>query len=102
MTHVISSCRPLRHDVIAKTVYNKILQKENPDKKKLINNETEFITTVNDKEMWWKGPVKMSSRVLHNSPHMIVWDITKKSCFKLNLVAQQILALLLIKNMQIL
>ena len=27
---------PLRHDVIAKTVYNEILPKENPDKKKLI------------------------------------------------------------------
>ena len=66
MTHVISSCRPLRHGVIAKTVYKKILQKENPDKKKLINNETEFITTIKDKEMWWKGPVKMSLRVLHN------------------------------------
>ena len=61
MTHVISSYKPLRHEVTAKTVYNKILQKKNPDKKKLTNNETEFIMTVNDKEMWWKGPVKMSS-----------------------------------------
>ena len=43
---------PLRHDVIAKTVYNEILRKENPDRKKLINNDTEFITTVNDKELW--------------------------------------------------
>ena len=48
ITQVISSCSkmsshyylPLRPDVIAKTVYNKILRKENPDKKKLINNET--------------------------------------------------------------
>ena len=39
---------PLRHDVIAKTVYNEILQKENLDKKKLIKNETEFIMTVID------------------------------------------------------
>ena len=61
ITHVISSCSkmssryylPLRHDVKATTVCNQILQKENPDKKKLINNETEFITPFNDKELWW-------------------------------------------------
>ena len=35
---------PLRH-VIAKTVHNEILQKENQNKKRLINSETEFITT---------------------------------------------------------
>ena len=72
---------PLRHDVIAKTVYNEILRKENPDKKKLVNNETEFITTVNDKELWWNVPVKTSSRVPHNRPDMIFWDITKKLCY---------------------
>ena len=62
---------PLRHDAIAKTVYNEILQKENPDKKKLVNNETEFIMAVNDKELWWKIPVKTSSRFPHNQPDAI-------------------------------
>ena len=89
ITHVISSCSkmssryylPLRHDVIAKTVYNEILRKENPDRKKLINNETEFITTVNDKELWWNVAVKTSSKVPHNRPDMIVWDMTKKLCY---------------------
>ena len=71
---------PLRHDVIAKTVYNEILRKKNPDRKKLINNETEFITTVNDKELWWNVAVKTSSKVPHNRPDMIVWDMTKKLC----------------------
>ena len=80
ITHVISSCSkkssrnylPLRHDVIAKTVYNEILWKQNPDKKKLINNETEFFRTVDDKELWWNLPVKRSSKVSHNRPDMIV------------------------------
>ena len=72
---------PLRHDVIAKTVYNEILRKENPDRKKLINNETEFITTVNDKELWWNVAVKTSSKVPHNRPDMIVWDMTRKLCY---------------------
>ena len=89
ITHVTSSCSkmssryylPLRHDVIAKTVYNEILRKENPDRKKLINNETEFITTVNDKELWWNVAVKTSSKVPHNRPNMIVWDMTKKLCY---------------------
>ena len=89
ITHVISSCSkissryylPLRHDVIAKTVYNEILWKENPDKKKLLNHETKFITTINDKELWWNVPVKTSSRVPHNRPDMIFWDITKKLCY---------------------
>ena len=89
ITHVISSCSkmssryylPLRHDVIAKTVYNEILRKENPDRKKLINNETEFITTVNDKELWWNVAVKTSSKVPHNRPDIIVWDMTKKLCY---------------------
>ena len=72
---------PLRHDVIAKTVYSEILRKEIPDKKKLINSETEFITTVNEKELWWNVPVKTSSKVPHSRPDMIVWDMTKKLCY---------------------
>ena len=69
---MLSRCYlPLRHDAIAKTVYNEILQKENPDKKKLVNNETEFIMTVNDKELWWNVPVKTSSRFPHNRPDVI-------------------------------
>ena len=80
ITHVISSCckmspryyLPLRHDIIAKTVYNEILRKENPDKKELINNDTEFITNVNDKETGWNVPIKISSKVPHNRPDMIV------------------------------
>ena len=79
ITHVISSCSKkaisslsmLRHDVIANTFYE-IFRKENPDKKKFINNETEFITTVNDKELRWNIPVKTSSKVPHNQPDMIV------------------------------
>ena len=63
---------PLRHDIIAKTVYNEILRKENPDKKELINNDTEFITNVNDKETGWNVPIKISSKVPHNRPDMIV------------------------------
>ena len=55
ITHVLSSCikMPSRYylPIIAKTVCNEILRKGNPDKKKLINNGTEFITTVNDKEL---------------------------------------------------
>ena len=77
-------CLPLSHDVIAKTVYDKILPKENPHKKKLIN-ETEFIMTVNDKELCWNIPVKTSSKVPHNRPYMIVWDITKKLCYIIKL-----------------
>ena len=63
---------PLRH-VIAKTVHNEILQKENRNKKRLINSETEFITTANDKQLWWNIPVKTSSKVPHNRPDMIFW-----------------------------
>ena len=69
---------PLRHDVIAETVYNEILRKENPDKKKSINNETEVITTVSDKELWWNVQVKTSSKVPHNRHDMIVWDMKKR------------------------
>ena len=76
---------PLSHDVIAKTIYEKILPKENPDKKKLINNETEFITTVNNKELCWNIQVKTSSKVPHNRPYMIVWDKTKKLCYIIKL-----------------
>ena len=72
---------PLRHDVIAKTVYNETLRKENQDKKKSINNEIEFIRTINDKELWWNVPVKLSSNVPHNRPDMMVWDMTKKLCY---------------------
>ena len=37
--------------------------------------------TVNDKEVWWNIPVKTSTRVPHNQPDMIFWDITKKLCY---------------------
>ena len=58
-----------------------MLRKENPDTKKLTNNKPGFITTVNDKELWWNVPVKASSEVAHNWPDMIIWNMTKKLCY---------------------
>ena len=37
--------------------------------------------TVNDKELWWNVPVKMSLKVPHDQPVMIAWDMTKKFCY---------------------
>ena len=52
-----------------------------PDKRKLINNETDFITTVSDKELWQNVSVKITPKVPHNRPDIIVWDITNKLCY---------------------
>ena len=71
---------PLRHEIIVKTVYKEILLIENTDKQKLINNKTEFITTVNNKEPRWNVPVKTSLNVPRNRLGIIVWDKTQKLC----------------------
>ena len=72
--------QPLRHDVVAKIICNKILWNENLNKKKLVNKETKFTTTVTDKELPWIVPAKTLSKVPHNQPDMIVVNMIKKPC----------------------
>ena len=58
-----------------------MLPRKNAGKQKFINNETEFITTVNNKEPWWNVPVTTSSNVPCSRPDIIVWVKMKKLCY---------------------
>ena len=68
----------VRHNYVAKLVYEKILQKyqiENKSKQplKIISNE--------ECEVWWDEKVLLPAGVKHNKPDIIVWDKKEKRCF---------------------
>ena len=80
--HIIGSCEkmssryylPLRHDVVAKTIWNSIRGKTIATKKE------EFIEKEGDLEYWWNVRIKTGTRVKHNRPDIVIWDHENKSC----------------------
>ena len=51
----------MRHDVLAKTLYNAIRRKDNPEDKNIRSySDVEGILTHNLREYWWNVPVKTS------------------------------------------
>ena len=86
-THVISSCKKMssryylsmRHDIVAKHVYEQIRKKDNKNCKITYDGE-EFVTVDGNKEFWWNVPVKTPARVRHNKPDLIVWNRDSKTC----------------------
>ena len=86
VTHVISSFSkissryylPIRHDVIAKYLYEAIRRKKDP-KCKIECKGNEFIDQDNGTEYWWNVAIKTAVKVLHNLPDLVIWDIENKN-----------------------
>ena len=86
--HVISSCSkmssryylPIRHDVVAKYVYEAMRKKKNPECKIEYKGD-EFIDEENGIEYWWNVAIKTAVKVRHNRPDLVVWNNETKNCF---------------------
>ena len=86
ISHIIAGCfhmsaryyLPLRHDEVGKTVLNSHLKKFYPSKEIKISSEPEYIYEKDHREYWWNVSVKTSTKVSHNKPELIIWNIETK------------------------
>ena len=88
ITHVISRCPkmsiryylPLRHDVVAKTLFNALRKKDCPEEKFKTFNDSEAMFAYGQKEYWWNVPIHTSIKSKHNRPDIVIWDNKDKTC----------------------
>ena len=85
--HIIASCPmsvryylPLRHDVIAKIVYNALIHKKNPSYRKRDLESPEYIHKEGNLEYWWNINIKTATKIPPNKPDLILWDRDEKIC----------------------
>ena len=86
--HIIASCPimsvryylPLRHDVIAKIVYNAFIHKKNPSYRIRDLDSPEYIHKEGNLEYWWNISIKTATKIPHNKPGLILWDRDEKIC----------------------
>ena len=86
--HIISSCPlmsaryylPVRHDVVAKTLYNSLIRKQNGSFKRNDLDSPEYIHIEGETEYWWNVDIKTATRLKHNKPDLIIWERDNKVC----------------------
>ena len=79
--HILCSCPkmssryylPLRHDIIAKHIFESLKKKIDPHRK--ITYSDELIEVTEKKEFWWNVKVKTTANVKNNHPDLIIWDL---------------------------
>ena len=84
--HIISCCPfmsaryylPVRHDMVAKTLYKEIIKKTEIEVPKEIN-EQEYIRKVGDNEYWWNLSINTAQKVPHNKPDLVIWNTKEKN-----------------------
>ena len=69
----------LRHDIIAKYVYEKFRKKSHPGCK-LVCNENQFIEKEVQMEFWWNVAIVAPAKVKHNKPNLLIWCHDTKTC----------------------
>ena len=87
ITQVISSCGklssryylPLRHETVAKFIYEKVRMKNNEDSH-IQYERDEFIAKDDDHEYWWNVSIKAPAKVCHNNPDLLIWNLPEKHC----------------------
>ena len=85
--HIIAICPmmsvryylPLRHDVIAKIVYNALI-KENPSYRKYDLESPEYLHKEGNQEYWCNISIKTATKIPHNKPDLLLWDRDEKIC----------------------
>ena len=85
--HIISSCSrmssryylPLRHDAIAKYVYEQHRNKLAPGCK-VEYLADEFIHCEGNIEYWWNLSIKTAIKTKNNKPDLIIWNNEVKTC----------------------
>jgi len=85
IAHIVGSCPslapsmylPLRHDQVAKTLYNAVCRKVDPTQP---FKRPESVSQVGPLEIWWDQRINTSPKVENNKPDMVIWDKCKKDC----------------------
>ena len=72
-------CLPLRHDFIAKFVYEKSAKKANPDCN-LVYNENQFIKKEAQIKFWWNVSIITAAKVKFNKTDSLICGRNKKTC----------------------
>ena len=81
--HVIASCPklsvsmhlPLRHDKVAKVIYDAIIDRKN-QKKGIVE-----IYSEGNKEIWWDKKIATIPPLKHNKPDILYWNKHDNICF---------------------
>ena len=84
--HILCSCPkmssryylPLRHDIIAKHVFENLMKKIDLHRK--ITYCDELIEVTEEKVFWWNVKVKTTINVKNNRPDLIIWGLNSKEC----------------------
>ena len=83
--HVLCSCPglsaslylPVRHDSVAKYLYNAIIKMYEPSSKFIVPLPC---YRTRDIELWWDTKVKVVPSVPKNKPDIVFWEVSKKQC----------------------
>ena len=94
--HIISNCSkmssryylPIRHNVIAKRLYEALRRKKDP-KCKIEYKENEFINQDNGTKYWLNVAIKTAVKVRHNRPDLVIWNIENNIVISCRSVAQR-------------
>ena len=68
---------PLRHNIIAKHIFENLMKKIDPHRNILYSDE--LIEAMEEKEFWWNVKVK-ATNVKSNLPGLFIWDLNSKEC----------------------
>ena len=85
--HIICSCPKLsdtlylhqRHDRIARVIYQEIVNTEKGNVMQYIEKPP-AVTKIGTKEIWWNTSIDLPTKVEHNKPDIVIWDIDEKKC----------------------
>ena len=83
--HLLCSCSclsasmylPMRHNVVARVVYNSVIQHHFKDQSYV--HPLDIWKRVNI-ELWWDIPITTTPRVKNNKPDIVIWNSSKLTC----------------------
>ena len=83
--HIIACCPklsasmylPVRHNEVARVVYENLISKETKVRMKSIQE----VYSDDEIELWWDTKLKTGYNVQHNKPDIVLWQKKKKKCF---------------------
>ena len=84
--HILGSCEalsaslylPVRHNEVAKVVYNTLIKIYHPDEKYIRPCD---IWRGENAELWWDYSIKTTPQVKHNKPGIVLWVPSRMKCF---------------------
>jgi hypothetical protein len=85
ITHIVGSCSalsaslylPIRHDAVAKTLYNSIIRIEKPEHA-YVNPQQ--VMHVGPLELWWDTKIATTPSTEYNKPDIVMWNHATKEC----------------------